>query len=123
MGSYSSPAVFDLNNDTLPDFIIGNKRGGLSYFKGSNDSTNISNTTKNKKVLTFKIFPNPSNNIIQIKNLDSSIKYEILSISGTSICRGTSNGILDIQYLSNGIYFLKLKSNFDEQILKFVKWF
>ena len=84
---------------------------------------NISNTVKNKKVLTFKIFPNPSNNIIQIKNLDSSIKYEILSISGTSICRGTTNGILDIQYLSNGIYFLKLKSNFDEQILKFVKWF
>ena len=123
MGSYSSPAVFDLNNDTLPDFIIGNKRGGLSYFKGSKDSINISNTINNKKVLTFKIFPNPSNNIIQIKNLDSSIKYEILSISGTSICRGTSNGILDIQHLSNGIYFLKLKSNFDEQILKFVKWF
>ena len=38
LGSYSSPAVFDLNNDTFPDFIIGNKRGGLSYFKGSNDS-------------------------------------------------------------------------------------
>ena len=123
LGSYSSPAVFDLNNDTLPDFIIGNKRGGLSYFKGTNDSTNISNTIHNKKVLNFKIFPNPSNNIIQIKNLDSSIKYEILSISGASIYRGTSNGILDIQYLSNGIYFLKLKSNFDEQIFKFVKWF
>ena len=46
LGSYSSPAVFDLNNDTLPDFIIGNKRGGLSYFKGSNDSTNISTQQK-----------------------------------------------------------------------------
>ena len=99
LGSYSSPAIYDLNNDSLLDFIIGNKRGGLSYFRGTNDSS----------VLNLKIFPNPSKNIIQIDNLHNSIEYEILTNYGSIIKKGSTNGKVNIEFLSNGIYFLRLK--------------
>ena len=123
LGSYSSPAIYDLNNDSLLDFIIGNKRGGLSYFGGTNDSTLSSFLINNNSVLNLKIFPNPSKNIIQIDNLYNSIEYEILTTYGNIIKKGSTNGKLNIEFLSNGIYFLRLKTKFDEQILKFVKWF
>ena len=123
LGSYSSPAIYDLNNDSLLDFIIGNKRGGLSYFRGTNDSTLSSFLINNNSVLNLKIFPNPSKNIIQIDNLHNSIEYEILTNYGSIIKKGSTNGKVNIEFLSNGIYFLKLKTKFNQQILKFVKWF
>lgn len=123
LGSYSSPAIYDLNDDSLLDFIIGNKRGGLSYFRGTNDSTLSSFLINNNSVLNLKIFPNPSKNIIQIDNLHNSIEYEILTTYGSIIKKGLTNGKVNIEFLSNGIYFLRLKTNSDELILKFVKWF
>ena len=123
LGSYSSPAIYDLNNDSLLDFIIGNKRGGLSYFRGTNDSTLSSFLINNNSVLNLKIFPNPSKNIIQIDNLHNSIEYEILTNYGSIIKKGSTNGKVNIEFLSNGIYFLKLKTKFNQQVLKFVKWF
>ena len=53
VGSHSSPAIFDLNNDSLEDFIIGNKRGGLSLFIGFNDSVNTSILKQNITSRTF----------------------------------------------------------------------
>jgi hypothetical protein len=44
-GTYSTPAIYDINNDSLMDLIIGNKRGGLSLFMGSDDPL-ISNISK-----------------------------------------------------------------------------
>ena len=123
LGSYSSPAIYDLNNDSLLDFIIGNKRGGLSYFRGTNDSTLSSFLINNNSILNLKIFPNPSKNIIQIDNLHNTIKYEILTNYGSIIKKGSTNGKVNIEFLSNGIYFLKLKTKFNQQVLKFVKWF
>ena len=123
LGSYSSPAIYDLNNDSLLDFIIGNKRGGLSYFRGTNDSTLSSFLINNNNVLNLKIFPNPSKNIIQIDNLHNTIEYEILTNYGSIIKKGSTNGKVNIEFLSNGIYFLRLKTKFNQQVLKFVKWF
>ena len=96
LGSYSSPAIYDLNNDSLLDFIIGNKRGGLSYFRGTNDSTLSSFLINNNSVLNLKIFPNPSKNIIQIDNLHNSIEYEILTNYGSIIKKGSNNGKVNI---------------------------
>ena len=117
------PDTYYLNNDSLLDFIIVNKRGGLSYFRGTNDSTLSSFLINNNSVLNLKIFPNPSKNIIQIDNLHNSIEYEILTNYGSIIKKGSTNGKVNIEFLSNGIYFLRLKTKFNQQVLKFVKWF
>ena len=52
-------AIYDLNNDTIFDFLIGNKRGGISLFYGSMDST-VSNNIHEIKTDKYILFPNPS---------------------------------------------------------------
>ena len=121
VGSHSSPAIFDLNNDSLEDFIIGNKRGGLSLFIGFNDSVNTS--ILNEEILHQEhfIFPNPSNDFITVKNLNSTIAYEIINLSGKRVKTGISDGEIEIKNLENGIYFLQISSVYNYKVLKFIK--
>lgn len=55
-------ARYDLNNDGYQDLIIGNYRGGLSFFKGDL-SSNINELTKKEG---FNLFPNPASDVINI---------------------------------------------------------
>ncbi len=121
VGSHSSPAIHDLNNDSLEDFIIGNKRGGLSLFMGINDSVNTS--ILNNEILRqeYLIYPNPSNDFINLKNLNSISEYEIINLSGKIIKTGISEGEIEIKNLDNGIYFIRIKSRNNHQVLKFIK--
>ena len=121
VGSHSSPAIFDLNNDSLKDFILGNKRGGLSLFIGFNDSVNTS--VLNNEILEKEhlIFPNPSSDFITVKNLNSIKAYEIINLSGKTIKTGISDGEIEIKNLENGIYFLQISSGYNYIVLKFIK--
>lgn len=121
VGSHSSPAIHDLNNDSLEDFIIGNKRGGLSLFMGINDSVNTS--ILNNEILRqeYLIYPNPSNDFINLKNLNSISEYEIINLSGKIIKTGISEGEIEIKNLDNGIYLIRIKSRNNHQVLKFIK--
>lgn len=46
-GMRSVPARGDLNNDQIPDLMLGNYRGGLSFFKGDSICTNTDNPVIN----------------------------------------------------------------------------
>ena len=72
----------------------------------------------NSKVNVF-IFPNPSNNKIQISGLAGSLSYEIYNIMGMKIFVGTvsKNEQINIETLIQGVYFLKLNN----KVLKFIK--
>lgn len=65
------------------------------------------------------IFPNPSNNKIQISGLTRNLNYEIYNLLGKKIFTGTisKNEHINIESLTNGVYFLKLKT----KALKFIK--
>ena len=120
-GTYSTPAISDLNNDSLIDFIIGNKRGGLSLFMGSNDSL-ISTLSgpyyfENK----YEIFPLPASDIINIKNLKNQLYFEVITLTGKKVKTGYTNGVVPISELNNGIYFLILDDGIQKNILKIVK--
>ena len=118
-GTYSTPAIYDINNDSLMDLIIGNKRGGLSLFMGSDDPliSNISNTTEE----FYSVFPVPSKDIINIKNLNKFLEFEIFNITGRRIKSGKTNGTISIKNLENGIYFLKFNACNQYHIIKFIK--
>lgn len=71
-------------------------------------------------VNTQKIFPNPSNNFIQIVGLKNNQSYSIYDIQGKEINNGLLrvNENIDIQKLQNGLYFLKLGIG---PVFKFIK--
>ena len=120
-GTHSTPAISDLNNDSLIDFIIGNKRGGLSLFMGSNDSListlSVPYDFKNK----YEIFPVPASDIINIKNLKKQLYFEVISLTGKKVKTGYSDGFIPVSELNNGIYFLLLDDGIQKNVLKIVK--
>ena len=121
VGSHSYPAIFDINKDSLTDFIIGNKRGGLSFFRGVNDSVNTSIINYKDDLINYELYPNPSSQTIHIKNTKQNFDYEILNLSGKLIKKDNSNGVIKIHFLNNGIYLLKITTKKGYRILKFVK--
>ncbi|MBC7641569.1 MAG: immune inhibitor A, partial [Flavobacterium sp.] len=86
-------------------------------------------TVINPSPLSFKDFvsnniiisPNPASSNIKIDNIDGIKNYKIFNISGQLIAseKIISNKI-DVNFLSNGIYFLELSASDQKKILKFV---
>lgn len=58
IGTYSAPAITDLNNDNRFEMIVGNERGGVALYKSA-DISNIG-LQKEVKELKVNIYPNPS---------------------------------------------------------------
>jgi len=85
-------------------------------------SINIGNSNLSTTDFNFnkiKIYPNPTSEFIQISGLTKTENYTVYNVVGTKISKGTISvdEKIDIQNLTNGIYFFKLeKVNF-----KFIK--
>ena len=120
-GTHSTPAISDLNNDSLIDFIIGNKRGGLSLFMGSNDSLISTHSGSYYFENKYEIFPLPASDIINIKNLKNQLYFEVITLTGKKVKTGYTNGVVPVSELNNGIYFLILDNGIQKNILKIVK--
>ncbi len=118
-GPNNVPAIYDLNNDTIFDFLIGNKRGGISLHYGSMDST-VSNNIHEIKAPKYIIFPNPSSKKIN-SNVPLNTSYEIYSVDGGLIQQGYFNMAIDIEGLENGIYFILFFIDNEYHMHKFIK--
>lgn len=77
-------------------------------------------TNDNISIEKIKIFPNPSSNFIEITGLTTKNSYEIYNTLGKEVKKGivSENEKIDIQNLTNGIYFLKLEN---KKTIKFIK--
>lgn len=90
----------------IDDIILSSTTLGIADF-------NISNSN-------LKLYPNPSSDFIKITGLTTIKHYEIYNTLGQEIKKGivSENKKIDIQNLTNGIYFLKFKRG---DTLKFIK--
>ncbi len=118
IGPNAAPTIGFLNNDTLPDMILGNERGGVSFFYGTNDTVTSIHPSSN--LFKTTIYPNPSSNIIKI-DAPSGFKYEIYDSFGKLIRSGTSSNIISIKNLTKGIYILKIECDFTTFNHQFIK--
>ena len=118
-GPNNVPAIYDLNNDTIFDFLIGNKRGGISLYYGSMDTT-VSNNIHEIKTAKYILFPNPSSKKIN-SNVPLNTSYEIYSVDGGLIQQGYFNMEIDIEGLENGIYFILFSIDNEYHMHKFIK--
>ena len=72
----------------------------------------------------FKSFPNPVKNLLTISNASPIETIEISSILGQKMISKKINDIqteIDLSQLSNGIYFVKVKSQGNDKTIKIVK--
>ncbi|MDD2412351.1 MAG: T9SS type A sorting domain-containing protein [Bacteroidales bacterium] len=107
-GIRTAVAIKDLNNDNLPELIVGNFAGGLTYFSGI-QAPPINIDISEAELNSLKIKPNPAHHFFQIitpdQNKLSSIK--IYDISGRLIENYivNMNNKYDISKLKTGIYY------------------
>ncbi len=118
-GPNSALAIGNLNSDSTFDFIVGNKRGGLSLYLSGTDTNATSILNKFKKD-DFIIFPNPIIDNLHINN-NKKVLYTIFSVTGKIMIQTHSSSLIKTNELNPGIYFLYFKLNDKNFVLKFVK--
>jgi hypothetical protein len=110
IGGGLNVAVTDLNNDQIPDLMMGTNTGGLRWLK--NTSKFI--ITGNEEPNNFIVFPNPTNRFLSIKNPIVG-DYEFFDVAGRKVISyknsQTNQEIsFDLSLQNDGIYFLKIST-------------
>jgi Secretion system C-terminal sorting domain/FG-GAP-like repeat len=121
IGGGLSIAVANLDNDYIPDLLVGTNTGGLKVLK--NTSKFI--ITANEEPINSLVYPNPTNRYVYVKNTYIA-DYEILNSSGLSIQsqknqKPFQETVFDLGLQNDGIYFLRITAEAKEpQIRKIV---
>jgi len=95
----------------------GGSGGGFSYER----STDQSLSTNEFELDNFvKLYPNPSNDYIQISGFTGNEKYAIYNVLGAKIKNGniSNDEQIDIRDFTDGLYFLKFENG---NTIKFLK--
>ena len=116
IGTFSAPAIADLDGDNKLEMVLGNKRGGLGLY----ESVAVTDVGIIDYIIDFAVYPNPAkqafhidlskSNIANVQNLT----YRLLDITGRQVLEGNIKSditMVDCHHLSKGIYLLNLKSS------------
>ena len=108
IGGGLSVAVADLDNDYVPDILVGTSTGGLRVLK---------NTSKfiipaNEESMNALVYPNPTNRYLYIKN-SYIADYEVVNILGMRILsqksqKSNQGVVFDLGLQNDGVYFLRI---------------
>ena len=125
-GSRSTVLLDDLNNDGFMDLFTGNMCGGLLYYKGIDSNVSLSEPQLGR--FKFKIFPNPTENILNIDLLDMNkivrYDYQIVDVLGNIVAEKTLQDCkesINIQNLEKGVYFICIKIANSTASKRFIK--
>lgn len=111
-GTRTAVALGWVDNDTLPDLIMGNLCGGLSYYKGSTQGGNLpsSITPKTPPTSFVSVYPNPATHELTITSPFEASVY-LLNLQGkiwmqTAVTEGES--LINIQAIPAGLYVIRV---------------
>jgi len=124
IGTFSAPAIADLNNDNRFEMIVGNQRGGVALYK----SADISNIGIKEEVTEFDviIYPNPASEIVTIDLRQSGFNsqqnpiIQVFDLTGRLIKTAEmSNSFLQLNTAdwSEGTYLIRVSVN-DQMLVK-----
>lgn len=108
----SAPAVYDLNNDGWNDMLLGIYTGGLHLLWGSSNEISITENTSDQ----IKIYPNPTEGIIYIKNAELLSSINVFNIEGKLSYRGQAKKSINLSHLDSGFYFVQIKTKTNESL-------
>ncbi|WP_298507455.1 choice-of-anchor tandem repeat GloVer-containing protein [uncultured Kordia sp.] len=97
----------------------GNTELAFNIIDLSDDSLS---TETFKENLNVSVFPNPTQDFLQISSPSAISTIEIYSFQGQKLVSYSNQEKIDVRNLSNGLYFLKVKDVFGKlQTVKFIK--
>lgn len=121
IGDKTRPAFADIDNDGNYESIIGNDRGGLSFYQTDIQQALVSVSSLNLKE-KLNIFPNPANDIISINHgSGADFEFELYDTKGSFLSKHLS-GSVSVGHLSPGVYVIKANLNNKLEVVKFVKY-
>jgi len=92
-------------NNSISNWEFDKDYAYTEYFY---DDYSNSNLDSNLKTI---VYPNPTNNIIYLKNVNGINKIQLFSNEGKLIYNLNNTNPIDVSSLANGIYFIKLFKN------------
>ena len=117
-GEYIAQCLIDdFNGDELPDIIIQGFVDKTSFYWNTSETLSISDVQDNFTIL--EVYPNPSNNVINIISENELQKIELYSMTGRLIFKtdlNANNYALDIANYPIGTYFLRAFSQDNDPI-------
>jgi hypothetical protein len=118
IGTFSAPAIANLNGDNRLEMVLGNRRGGVVLFESA--PTNNIGVTAIEAINEILIYPNPTNDMVTIVlgNLTSEelkqIKLQIYTVQGELVksVQPTENTYkMAVSDLAKGIYLVQIMNN------------
>jgi uncharacterized protein YuzB (UPF0349 family) len=109
-GIWTAPAIAELNNDQFPELIQGNRRGGLTFYRGDIPLS----IQKEQASITrgIQVFPNPSKSFFNVNlngfKLPATLQvYNSQGILVESHIQQGNHESYSVNNKSSGIYILK----------------
>jgi len=72
---------------------------------------NVNSTSIKAEESDIKVYPNPTQNHIIITNIKESTSVYIISVTGKILKREIGKSIINIEYLPNGVYLIKVNES------------
>lgn len=119
-GTFSNTLTDLLPNTTYYIRPYAVNANGTTYGSLSTVDTSIQASIDVNLKTRIKTYPNPSTSFISLSGLMESKNYIIYNLAGKELAKGniSINNKIDIRFLENGMYLLKLD---DFEIIRFIK--
>lgn len=120
IGGNATIAIGDLDNDLLPDVIVGTNTGGLRVLKNLTKVV----ITGTEQDLISQVYPNPTSRYVYVKMTENA-QATLIDLSGriiqnTRMLRANTEEVFDLQGLPPGMYLLKIDTNKKSQTTKII---
>lgn len=120
-----NPAAFQAGTSSVITYAYTNPSTSCS-----NSATDIISIDaclsieETEAIESIAVYPNPTNGLLKIDNIQSSAFYTVISISGQVVERGeisSSSNTIDMTHMQNGVYLLQLQQGENTQTVRVVK--
>jgi hypothetical protein len=112
-----SICVDDLNNTILTNTILNQVNHDITF------TDNCTLSINDNSFRALQIYPNPTNNILNITSNSEIKQIEVFNLLGQSVLKHTNKNNINVSYLSKGVYSIKIiDTNKQFTFRKFIKY-